>query len=94
MGRGGPGDRAGDDVCGGVPYRRQVLGAFAGEKMVGYTLAVVGCGKVWSICTRTRRPVSAVYRNRGVGRMLKLFQRDEAVGRGFDWWSGRLTRWN
>jgi len=32
--------------------------------------------------------VSAGYRDRGVGRMLKLFQRDEALGRGI-----RLVQW-
>jgi predicted GNAT superfamily acetyltransferase len=32
--------------------------------------------------------VSAAYRDRGVGRMLKLFQRDEALGRGI-----RLVQW-
>src|SRR5205823_11777737 len=32
--------------------------------------------------------VSAKYRDRGVGRMLKLFQRDEALGRGI-----RLIEW-
>ncbi len=66
----------------------QVLGAFAGEKMVGYTLAVVGLRQGVVYLHSHQTAVSAVYRNRGVGRMLKLFQRDEAVGRGI-----RLVEW-
>ena len=66
----------------------QVLGAFAGEKMVGYTLAVVGLRQGVVYLHSHQTAVSAVYRNRGVGRMLKLFQRDEALGRGI-----RLVEW-
>lgn len=66
----------------------QVLGAFDGEKMVGYTLAVVGVknGKVYLHSHMTA--VQEAYRNRGVGRMLKLFQREEALARGI-----RLIEW-
>jgi predicted GNAT superfamily acetyltransferase len=58
----------------------QVLGAFDGDRLVGYTLAVVGF--------KDMTGVLAEYRDRGVGRMLKLFQRDEALGRGI-----RLIVW-
>jgi predicted GNAT superfamily acetyltransferase len=66
----------------------QVLGAFDGDKLVGFTLAVVGVrqGAVYFHSHQTG--VSAAYRDRGVGRMLKLFQRDEALGRGI-----RLVEW-
>ena len=60
----------------------QVLGAFDGGKLVGFTLAVVG----W----RNRKPflhshMTAVldgYRDRKIGQRLKLFQRMDALARG------------
>jgi predicted GNAT superfamily acetyltransferase len=66
----------------------QVLGAFDGARLVGYTLAVVGLrdGRVYLHSHMTG--VRNEYRNRGVGRMLKLFQRDEALRRGI-----RLIMW-
>jgi predicted GNAT superfamily acetyltransferase len=66
----------------------QVLGAFDGDKMVGYTLAVVGLREGRMYLHSHQTGVSAAYRDRGVGRMLKLFQRDEALGRGI-----RLVEW-
>jgi predicted GNAT superfamily acetyltransferase len=66
----------------------QVLGAFDGERLVGYTLALVGLrdGTVYLHSHMTG--VLAEYRDRGVGRALKLFQREEALGRGI-----RLIVW-
>ena len=66
----------------------QVLGAFDGEKLVGFTLAVVGVrhGAVYLHSHQTG--VDAGYRDRGIGRMLKLFQREEALARGI-----RLVEW-
>jgi predicted GNAT superfamily acetyltransferase len=66
----------------------QVLGAFDGERLVGYTMAVVGLrdGVVYLHSHMTG--VRDAYRNRGVGRLLKLFQREEALGRGI-----RLIMW-
>jgi predicted GNAT superfamily acetyltransferase len=60
----------------------QVLGAFHGKDLVGFTMAIAG----W----RARKPflhshMTAVmdgYRDRGVGRRLKLFQREDALARG------------
>jgi predicted GNAT superfamily acetyltransferase len=66
----------------------QVLGAFDDEKMVGYTLAVVGLRQGVVYLHSHQTGVSAAYRDRGVGKMLKLFQRDEALGRGI-----RLVEW-
>jgi predicted GNAT superfamily acetyltransferase len=59
-----------------------VLGAYEGKKLVGFTLAVAG----W----RDRKPylhshmtaVHSAYRDRGIGRQLKLFQRKDALSRG------------
>jgi len=66
----------------------QVLGAFDGEKLVGYTVALVGYtnGRVFLHSHMTG--VLAEYRDRGAGRALKLFQREEALGRGI-----RLVVW-
>jgi predicted GNAT superfamily acetyltransferase len=66
----------------------QVLGAFDGDNMVGYTLAVVGLRQGVVYLHSHQTAVSSAYRNRGVGRMLKVFQRDEALGRGI-----RLVEW-
>lgn len=60
----------------------QVLGAFDGARMVGYTLAVAGVRNGAPYLHSHMTGVLAAYRDRGVGRMLKLFQREEALGRG------------
>lgn len=59
----------------------QVLGAFDGERMVGYTLAVVGYLNQTVFLHSHMTGVLQEYRSRGVGRALKLFQREEALGR-------------
>ncbi|MGB2653305.1 MAG: GNAT family N-acetyltransferase [Candidatus Acidiferrum sp.] len=66
----------------------QVLGAFDGERLIGYTLALVGfhLGAIFLHSHMTG--VHSAYRDRGVGRALKLFQREEALGRGI-----RLIVW-
>lgn len=66
----------------------QVLGAFDGDRLVGYTLAVVGLGDGVLYLHSHMTGVHSDYRDRGVGRMLKLFQRNEALSRGI-----RLIRW-
>jgi predicted GNAT superfamily acetyltransferase len=66
----------------------QVLGAFDGDRLVGYTLAVVGLQEGRPYLHSHRTGVHGEYRNRGVGRMLKLFQRDDALRRGI-----RLVQW-
>ncbi len=59
----------------------QVLGAFDGERLVGYTLALVGFRDGAIFLHSHMTGVLAEYRDRGVGRALKLFQREEALGR-------------
>ncbi len=62
----------------------QVLGAFHGDIIIGFAMSLPGY--------RNKRPylhshmlaVLPEYRNTGVGRRLKLAQREEAIGRGFD----------
>ncbi len=66
----------------------QVLGAFDGERMIGYTLAVAGLRGNTPFLHSHMTGVDTSYRDRGVGRMLKLYQRDEALGRGI-----RLIVW-
>ena len=66
----------------------QVLGAFDGAKLVGFTLAVAGVRQGVAYLHSHQTGVSETYRDRGVGRMLKLFQREEALARGI-----RLVEW-
>jgi predicted GNAT superfamily acetyltransferase len=66
----------------------QVLGGFDGERLVGFTLAVAGFQDNTVFLHSHMTGVLAEYRDRKVGRMLKLFQRDEALGRGI-----RLVVW-
>lgn len=63
----------------------QTFGAYDGDRMVGFLLAIPGlkpAGKLYLHSHMTG--VLEAYRNRGVGRMLKLRQRDDALARGFD----------
>ena len=66
----------------------QFLGAFEGNRLVGYTLAVVGLHNGTAYLHSHMTGVHADYRDRGVGRMLKLLQREEALSRGI-----RLIQW-
>jgi predicted GNAT superfamily acetyltransferase len=66
----------------------QVLGAFDGERLVGYTLAVVGLRDRVPYLHSHMTGIDGDYRDRGAGRMLKLFQREEALSRGI-----RLIQW-
>lgn len=66
----------------------QVLGAFDGARLVGYTLALVGFLEGTPYLHSHMTGVLADYRDRGVGRMLKFFQREEALGRGI-----RMIQW-
>jgi predicted GNAT superfamily acetyltransferase len=66
----------------------QVLGAFDGEKLVGYTLAFVGVRRGVPYLHSHHAGVRATYRNRGIGRTLKLFQREQSLAQGI-----RLIEW-
>src|SRR5271170_3329055 len=62
----------------------QVIGAFDGDTLVGFAMSLPGY--------RDRKPylhshmlaVLPQYRNEGIGRRLKLAQRDDAIARGFN----------
>ncbi len=60
----------------------QTLGAFAGEKMIGFTLGLAGFHEGTPIIHSHMTAVLSKFRDRGVGRMLKLAQRDDALARG------------
>jgi predicted GNAT superfamily acetyltransferase len=62
----------------------QVMGAFAGGEMVGFALSVPGTrsGKIY--LHSHMLAVRADHRNGGLGRRLKLSQRDEALSRGIE----------
>jgi predicted GNAT superfamily acetyltransferase len=62
----------------------QVMGAFVGSEMVGFALSVPGTrsGKVY--LHSHMLAVRADHRNGGLGRRLKLFQREEALSRGIE----------
>jgi predicted GNAT superfamily acetyltransferase len=59
----------------------QVLGAFDGQRLAGYILAVAAIRDGVPYLHSHMTGIHANYRDRGIGRMLKLFQRDEALSR-------------
>ena len=61
----------------------QVLGAFEGATMVGFTLAFAGSRAGEGFLHSHMTAVLADYQDRGIGRSLKLFQRQDALKRGF-----------
>jgi len=66
----------------------QILGAFDGGRLVGFTLSMPGFrhGAIYLHSHMTG--VATEYRDRGVGRLLKLLQREEALSRDI-----RLIEW-
>jgi predicted GNAT superfamily acetyltransferase len=60
----------------------QILGAFDGAQMVGFTLALAGARAGKPFLHSHMTAVLPGYQNRGVGRRLKLFQRQDALRRG------------
>jgi predicted GNAT superfamily acetyltransferase len=60
----------------------QVLGAFQGNYLVGFTMAIAGWRNHKPFLHSHMTAVSDAYRNRGIGRQLKLFQRADALARG------------
>jgi predicted GNAT superfamily acetyltransferase len=62
----------------------QVIGAFDGKEMVGFALSVPGVRGSHSYMHSHMLAVRKEYRNGGLGRRIKLFQRDDAMAHGFD----------
>lgn len=62
----------------------QVLGAFDDGKMVAFGLSIPGSRGGHSYLHSQMLAVRSQYRNAGLGRQIKLFQRDDALARGFE----------
>ena len=62
----------------------QVMGAFEGDALVGFALAVPGTRSGHVYLHSHMLAVRKEHRNSGLGRRLKLMQRDEAVARGIE----------
>jgi predicted GNAT superfamily acetyltransferase len=62
----------------------QVIGAFDGGKLVAFALSVPGTRGGRSYLHSQMLAVSAEYRNAGLGRRIKFFQREDALARGFE----------
>jgi predicted GNAT superfamily acetyltransferase len=60
----------------------QVLGAFQGHDLVGFTMAIAGWRNRKPLLHSHMTAVNGAHRNLGVGRQLKLFQRADALARG------------
>jgi predicted GNAT superfamily acetyltransferase len=66
----------------------QVFGAFDDDTLVGFAMALPGFARGQPYLHSHMLAVNPDYRNQGIGRRLKLAQRDEALGRGI-----RLMEW-
>src|ERR1700761_3399242 len=62
----------------------QVLGAFDGDTLVGYAMSLPGVRNGHTYLHSHHLAVLAGWRDFGVGRRLKLAQRDDALARGFE----------
>jgi predicted GNAT superfamily acetyltransferase len=62
----------------------QVMGAFAGNEMVGFALSVPGTRSGHVYLHSHMLAVRKDHRNSGLGRRLKLLQREEALSRGIE----------
>jgi predicted GNAT superfamily acetyltransferase len=62
----------------------QVFGAFDGHTMIGFAMSLPGYRNGRSYLHSHMLAVLSEYRNAGIGRRLKLAQRDEAIARGID----------
>ncbi|NYF89202.1 GNAT family N-acetyltransferase [Tunturiibacter empetritectus] len=62
----------------------QVLGAFDGQSLIGFAMSLPGYREGKSYLHSYMLAVLQQYQNLGIGRRLKLAQRDDAITRGFD----------
>jgi predicted GNAT superfamily acetyltransferase len=62
----------------------QVMGAFDGKQMIGFALSIPGNRSGHLYLHSHMLAVRKQYRNSGVGRRLKLFQRQDAIARGIE----------
>lgn len=62
----------------------QVLGAWTSDRLIGYALAIPGLRDGRPYFHSHMLAVAPEYRNRGIGKMLKLAQREDALARGIE----------
>ncbi|MGI9103045.1 MAG: GNAT family N-acetyltransferase [Terriglobales bacterium] len=62
----------------------QVLGAFDGEEMIGFAMGIPGARAGRPYLHSHMLAVRSTYRNSGIGRRIKLFQREDALANGFE----------
>ena len=62
----------------------QVIGAWEGKMLVGFAFAIPGTRNGRIYLHSHMLAVKAEYRNSGVGRRLKLFQREDAIALGYE----------
>ena len=62
----------------------QVIGAFDGDTLIGFAMSLPGYRDGKPYLHSHMLAVLPQYRNAGIGRRLKLAQRDDAIARGFD----------
>jgi predicted GNAT superfamily acetyltransferase len=62
----------------------QVIGAYDGSRMVGFALAIPGNRNGHPYLHSHMLAVVESHRNHGLGRTMKLFQREDAIARGYE----------
>lgn len=62
----------------------QVVGAWSGEALIGYAMAIPGNRNGHPYLHSHMLAVKQGYRDIGLGRRLKLYQRDDAIARGYE----------
>src|SRR5580658_1497359 len=62
----------------------QVIGAFEGKEMAGFALSIPGFRGGHSYLHSHMLAVRKQHQNAGLGRRIKLFQREDALARGFE----------
>jgi predicted GNAT superfamily acetyltransferase len=62
----------------------QVIGAFSGNEMIGFALSVPGARGGHLYLHSHMLAVRKQHQNAGLGRRIKLFQRNDALARGFE----------
>jgi predicted GNAT superfamily acetyltransferase len=62
----------------------QIMGAFAGGELIGFALSIPGSRGGRAYLHSHMLAVRESWRNHGVGRRLKLAQRDDGIQRGFE----------
>ncbi|HZP24491.1 MAG TPA: GNAT family N-acetyltransferase [Terriglobales bacterium] len=62
----------------------QVIGAWQGKVLVGFAFSIPGTRNGHAYLHSHMLAVQAEYRNTGLGRRLKLFQREDAIAHGYE----------